>query len=413
MQVPNDRGTGYQVTLTALLSLNFGFVLFDRNALSFLMPFVQPDLALNNTQVGVLSSGLSLTWALAAFGIGALADRFGSRKRLLILATLAFSLCSFGSGLASSFALMLGARLLMGAAEGGIMPISQSLIATEVSARHRGLAMGFAQGFGSSLLGSFVAPVMLVAFATAFGWRSAFFLAGAPGLVMALLMAWLIRDSVQPRAEARVAPASSGGLRHVLSERNVILCALLGVLLVSYLVVCWTFMPLYLTQVRKYDPATMGWLMGALGISATLASTAIPALSDRIGRRPVTILMPLIAIILPLGALYYTGSPWGLASIFFVGWGVTGVFPLFMATIPSESVGTRHIGTALGICMGASEILGGVLSPSIAGYAADRVGLQAALWMMLGLAVVAGVVAFGLRETAPSVAKLVVAKEPT
>jgi ACS family hexuronate transporter-like MFS transporter len=193
----------------------------------------------------------------------------------------------------------------------------------------------------------------------------------------------------------------------------VILCALLGVLLVSYLVVCWTFMPLYLTQVRKYDPATMGWLMGALGISATLASTAIPALSDRIGRRPVTILMPLIAVILPLGALYYSGSPWGLASIFFVGWGVTGVFPLFMATIPSESVGTRHIGTALGICMGASEILGGVLSPSIAGYAADRVGLQAALWMMLGLAVVAGVVAFGLRETAPSVAKLVVAKEPT
>ncbi len=47
------------------------------------------------------------------------------------------------------------------------MPISQSLIAAEVDPRHRGSAMGVAQGLGSSLLGSFVAPVMLVAFAEA------------------------------------------------------------------------------------------------------------------------------------------------------------------------------------------------------------------------------------------------------
>ena len=190
-------------------------------------------------------------------------------------------------------------------------------------------------------------------------------------------------------------------MRAVLAERNVILCALLGILLVSYLVVCWAFMPLYLTQVRKYDPAVMAWLMGTLGISATVASFAIPALSDRIGRRPVTIAMPLLAIILPLAALYYSGSTWALASIFFVGWAVTGVFPLFMATIPSESVGARHMATALGVCMGTGEVLGGVLSPFIAGYTADRVGLQAPLWMMFGLALVAGVVASGLRETAP------------
>jgi predicted MFS family arabinose efflux permease len=408
------RSVGYQVALTALLSLNFGIVLFDRNALSFLMPFIQPDLGLNNTQVGVLASALSLTWAVAAFGIGVVADRFGSRKQLLVLATLAFSVCSFGSGLAVSFATMLGARLLMGVAEGGIMPISQSLIATEVDARHRGLAMGVTQGFGSSLLGSFVAPVALVGFATAFGWREAFFLAGAPGILMALLMVWVVRAptrAVVPSSEplnrraARNAPAGAARqpLLSVLQDRNIMLCAVLGILLVSYLVVCWAFMPLFLTQVRKYDPETMGWLMGTLGISATIASSAIPALSDRIGRRSVTIAMPLIAIVLPLAALYYTGSTWGLAAIFFCGWTVTGVFPLFMATIPSESVDARHMASALGVCMGAGEIVGGVLSPSIAGYLADLVGLQAPLWMMFGLALAAGIVALGLRETAPRV----------
>ncbi|MBA4356058.1 MAG: MFS transporter, partial [Novosphingobium sp.] len=61
----NRRGGGYQVWVTALLSLNFGILFFDRNALNFLMPFVQPDLQLSNTQVGMFSSALSLTWAIS------------------------------------------------------------------------------------------------------------------------------------------------------------------------------------------------------------------------------------------------------------------------------------------------------------------------------------------------------------
>src|SRR6185295_9226275 len=118
------------------------------------------------------------------------------------LATLAFSACSFLSGLAASFAVLLGARLLMGAAEGGIMPISQAMIASEVRPERRGLAMGVTQNFGSNLLGSFVAPVLLVAFATAFSWRHAFFLAGIPGVVAALLMWRFVRDPARPPAAA-------------------------------------------------------------------------------------------------------------------------------------------------------------------------------------------------------------------
>jgi ACS family hexuronate transporter-like MFS transporter len=394
---------GYQVMLAALLSINFGIVFFDRNASNFLMPLIQPDLHLNNTQVGVLAAALSLTWAIAAFGIGLVSDKTGSRKGLLVLATLAFCCCSFLTGLASSFIMMLGARLLMGAAEGGIMPISHSMIATEVEPRHRGLAMGVTQNFGSNLLGSFVAPVLLVAFAGLYGWRHAFFLAGAPGLVTALLIWRFVKEAPVVPPAATSSAREKGSLRGALAERNVVICAVMGVLLVSYLVLCWAFMPLYLTQVRGYDPDTMSWLIGTLGISATIGAFAISALSDRLGRRPLLIIMPLIAVILPLGALYYEGSVWGMVAIFFVGWGVNGIFPLFMGTVPSESVSPRHMATALGICMGTGEILGGVLAPSLAGYIADRVGLQAPLWMMLGVTVAAALLAFGLRETAPRV----------
>ncbi len=395
--------SAYQVMLVALLSLNFGIVFFDRNALNFLMPFVQPELGLSNTQVGVLASALSLTWACAAFGIGLVSDRTGSRKGLLILATLAFSACSFLSGLAGSFLAMLGARLLMGAAEGGIMPISQAMIAAEVTPERRGLAMGVTQNFGSNLLGSFVAPVLLVAFATAYGWRNAFFLAGIPGIVAALLMWRVVREPEAPPAPPPGEAASAMTWREAFAERNVLICAVMGVLLVSYLVVCWAFMPLFLTRVRGYDAQTMGWLMGTLGISATVGAFLISGLSDRIGRRPLMIAMPLIGMILPLGAMYFDGSVWVLAAIFFVGWGLNGIFPLFMATVPSESVDRRHIATVLGVCMGTGEIVGGVLSPSIAGYAADLAGLAAPLWIMLGLAVAAGLLALGLRETAPRI----------
>ena len=237
------RTAGYQWRLTALLSLSFGFVLFDRNALSFLMPFVQPELRLSNTQVGLLSGGLSLTWAIAAFGIGSVAGRFGSRKQWLIASTVLFALCSFGSGVAASFRAMLGTRLLMGAAEGGFMPLSQALIATQVDSRRRGLAMGIAQGFGSSLMGSFVAPVVLVGFATAYGWRPAFFLAGVPALLTAVLMIPMIHDAPPQPRPAVARAAAAGGLRAALLDANIVRCAILSVCFVAYLVVTWSFMP--------------------------------------------------------------------------------------------------------------------------------------------------------------------------
>jgi len=392
------RSTRYQFILVALLSLNFGIVFFDRNAVSFLMPFIQPELGLSNTQVGIIGSGLSFTWALAAFGIGKLSDALGNRKLLLIMATVAFSLCSFLSGLASSFALLLGARLLMGAAEGGIAPISHAMVVVEVSPERRGLAQGLMQNFGSNLLGSFVAPVLLVAFATAFGWREAFFLAGVPGLVCAIAM-WFMLDEPPAPPKSDVEKVS---MLEMLGNRNVLLSAVLCVLLVAYLVVCWVFMPLYLTQARGLAPESMGWLMGTLGISATVGSFVVSGLSDKIGRRPVIIMMPLLGVLLPLGALYFDGSLWILAVLFFFGWAFNGTLPLLMATVPSESVDPRLVATAMGLCMGGGEILGGVLAPFLAGVLADAFGLDAPLWLMFGLTVVAGLLAFGLKETAPS-----------
>jgi predicted MFS family arabinose efflux permease len=394
----------YQIVMVALLSFNFGILFFDRNALNFLMPFVVPELHLSNTQVGLTASALSFTWAIAGFLLGAASDRSGRRKVYLVTATCAFSVCSCVSGLATTFFVLLASRLLMGVAEGGVLPISQSMTAASVSAERRGLAMGVMQNFGSNLFGSFVAPVVLVAFATAFGWHRAFFIAGVPGLLSAFLLWWFIREPVAvapgPAATASAAHPRAG-MGEIFAHRNMILCAIIAVLLVAYLVVCWAFMPLFLTQVRGFSPGKMGWLMGTLGISSALGSFVVPGLSDWVGRKPVMVLVPLLGAILPLGALYYSGSAWVLAAIFFFGWALNGVFPLFMGTIPSETVNPRHVATALGVVMGTGEVLGGALSPAIAGWAADIAGLAAPLWIMFCLCILAGLLALGLEETAP------------
>ena len=392
----------YQFLLVFLLSLNFGIVFFDRQALNALMPFVEPELGLSQTQIGLLAGGLSFSWAIAAFFVGKLSDSLGKRKLLLILATIAFSLCSFLSGLATSFLFLFAARLLMGAAEGGVMPISHAMVASEVDPARRGLAQGVAQNLGSNLLGSFLAPVVLVAFATTFSWREAFYLAALPGLLSAALIWFMLREP-EPAAHHEETAEDSMSILDALKVRNMWICVVVGMFMVGHFVTTWAFMPLYLTEVKGLDPTTMSWVMGALGIAAAIYSFTIAGLSDVIGRKPVMVVLPLLSVLGPLGAMYVEGSAFMLAAVFFVGWAVNGVFPIFMATIPSETFAQRHHATVLGLAMGSCEVLGGVFGPPIGGLLNDAFGMQAFLWMLMGLGLVSGIVALGLKETAPAV----------
>lgn len=394
----------YQFLLVFLLSLNFGIVFFDRQAINALMPFIEPELGLSGTEIGLLASGLSFSWAIAAFFVGKLSDSLGKRKLLLILATVAFSLCSFLSGVATSFLFLFGARLLMGAAEGGVMPISHAMVASEVDPARRGLAQGVAQNLGSNLLGSFLAPVVLVAFATAFSWREAFYLAAAPGLLSAALIWFMLREPEPAPVHAEHA-ADSMSIMEALKVRNMWICVVVGVLMVGHFVITWAFMPIFLVQGKGLDPSTMSWVMGALGIAAAIYSIVISGLSDIIGRKPVMVALPFLSVVGPLGALYFEGSSVALAAIFFVGWAVNGIFPIFMATIPSETFAQRHHATVLGLAMGSCEVLGGVFGPTIAGALNDAFGLSTFLWLLIALALVSGFVAMGLRETAPAVLK--------
>jgi len=146
----------------------------------------------------------------------------------------------------------------------------------------------------------------------------------------------------------------------------------------------------------------MSQLMSVLGISAAAFSFVVPRLSDRYGRRPVIVLFCLVGALVPLAALYFQGSTLLLGLLIFLGWSASGTMPLLMATIPAETLPLRYLASATGLVVGLGEIIGGVSAPTLAGRAADLYGLQAPLYIQAGCAILAGVVALGLKETAPA-----------
>ena len=399
-----NRILSYENLVVVLMGSAFGFVFFDRLALNFLAPFLVPELHLNNTQLGLLSAGLALTWAIAGYAVGTLSDYFQNRKTLLVCAIVIFSMCSVGSGLANSFLTLLAARLVMGFAEGPVLPIAQSIMAAESSEHRRGFNMGVLQNFFSALLSNFAAPLLLVAIAQIYGWRSAFYIASVPGFVVAALIVLFIREP-----SSGVAPMSNASARNtiplstMLKHRNIWVCAIVSCLMVSWLLIQITFLPIYLVQVRGLSPSAMSVALAATGLATAAASIIVPALSDRFGRRPILVLSGFVGVIAPVTTVMFDG-PLPLMVLFMgVGYLAIGGFSLFMATVPSETIPPTHVATALGFIMGVGELAGGFAGPALAGIASDVFGPSSAMWIAATLCVCAGLLCLMLDETAPRV----------
>jgi MFS family permease len=188
----------------------------------------------------------------------------------------------------------------------------------------------------------------------------------------------------------------------MLSYRNMALCLFISTCMVSWMVLGWTFLPFFYLNGRGYSSGEMSILMSVLGISAMVSAFIVPGLSDRFGRKPVMILFALLGVLVPLAAYYYQGPLFGLCLLIFVGWSASGIFPLYMATIPAETLPAGNVAAAAGLVVGFGEILGGVGSPVLAGWAADLHGPAAPLVIQGGLALVATALALWIKETAPA-----------
>jgi len=383
----------YERRLVAALAVTGGIAALDTQAVFYIMPFISPELHLNNSEIGLIGSSVVIGWSIAALVVSWISDKMGRRKPFVVGAFIAFTVLSGLSALARSFLQLLAARFLVGLAEGPVIPMSHSLVMAASAPERRGLNMGIVQLLGAQLVGSLAAPIILVWLAGHAGWRAAFLIAAVPGLISALLLWAVIREPRLSAEAAREAP-NALGLRHVLGNRNVRVCIAVSTCCVAWYFLLLSFLPLWLTHNEGLSSGTMSVILSLVGAAGVVGSVVVPGLSDRIGRKLAITTFCCLGVLAPLAALNFGHTPVLLGVVFFTGALMVGSFPIFMGTLPQESVSPADGASATAMVLCISQILGGVAGPVVGGMLADRISPEAPFVLAGCLAV--GAVLFSL-----------------
>lgn len=392
--------TSYEWKAVTLLSLGFGLVGLDRWIIAPLFPFMMKDLHLGYQALGNLIAVLGLCWGVSAIITGAASDRIGRRK-ILIPAILLFSLLSGLSGLATGLLSLLLIRSVMGVTEGSFCPASVAATADASQPRRRGLNQGlqlstfalFGLGFGPIVATQLLSVVP--------SWRWVFVLVAIPGLVIAALLYWVIREP-----EHVTQPKSPSGEHHqwstLIRSRNVLLAMLALLCAMTGVFVLGAMMPNYLVDYLHLAPQQMGFVMSAIGFGGFLGQFGVAGLSDLLGRKIVAILSFAGAWLLLLAFIATGANPFRLfVLLFLLAFCCFGLLALFTGPVATEAVPVKLISSSVGIVSGTGEIFGGGVAPSLAGYIAAHFGIQDTLRLALAGLTAGILVCLFLKETAP------------
>jgi len=364
--------------MVGLMALVFGCLFFDRLALNFLMPYIAKDLLLSDTQIGLLAGSLSLAWAFSSYFTVAWAEVKNRKKMVFLVAVITFSLCSFGSGIALSFATLFLARFIMGFSEGAVIPLAQNFVERESSPNRLGLNAGILQGVGSALFGSILAPIILVAIAESMGWRKAFFVAGIPGLILAIIAWRYIKKSTAESTEKKA--DASINFAELFQYNNIKWGIPLACCAFGWWFATLPFLSKYFIEVQGMTPDEMGKTMGLLGLSGLVGSIIVPGLSDKYGRKPIMYIFISLGILYPFAVYFLKGNILQL-PLMFISYFAMGCIAMVAAVIPSEAVPIHLRAKAMGLVMGVGEIVGGVLIPGVSGVLSDNINPSAFLWV--------------------------------
>ncbi|QXJ20970.1 MFS transporter [Actinomadura graeca] len=394
-----DTGADRQNTLVLIMFFAAGIVFLDRFGITFLFPQIGGDLHLNHSQLGSLVSVTAVAWAISSLIFSVLSDRFGGRTKWMIVGSLVLFSSAVGLiGLAPNYGTMLLLRAVIGFCEGPALPLIQGAVARASSPGRRGRNMGVVIA-GTLLIGSALAPGIMIGLASALGWRLAFPLVAIPGIVVAVLVAVLMREDGSSGADAPRVKARD--FRLVLANRNVPLALVGTTVCIGANIGFGTFAPTYLSE-EGISRGTATLVLTVYGCIIALGSVITPAVSDRVGRKPALFAAAVCSGLVPVFFVLFAHSvPLLLASLL-VGLMAGGSLTLVTYVIPGESVPRELMATAFALQIAVGETIGGALGPQLGGAIADATGSLSNALLLYGAApVLLAVVALLIRETAP------------
>ena len=288
-----------------LLLLSGAFVLdhMDRHILSITLDQIGREFALTDLQLGALSGlAFAVVFTLLGFPV-ALITRPGRRKAIAICALSAWSAMTVAMAAAGSYAHLLLARMGVAVGEAGYTPAAHSMVADQFPENRR--AGAFAVFSAGSNLGLFLAFLVGGLVAASYGWRTAFLVAGAPGLLLAVVLWATLREPSPPPESAANGAAGDGApsfrrvWRMLSSERSALL-VLTGAVLtatVNYGGIVWTATFLIREHGLRVDQAGL-FLAVSAGLCGGVMNFLSGHVADRLGARDPSWRLRLVGLIL-------------------------------------------------------------------------------------------------------------------
>jgi MFS transporter, ACS family, hexuronate transporter len=387
-------------TVTAAVVGAVVVVFLDKALLGLVANPVRQELGLSSTAFGALGSASNVLQVLACLGLGMLANRVSPRLLLLVSGVL-WAAGQAPALLATTAVALVASRLVVGAAEGPVVPLLHTVAYSWFPNERRGLPASLITS-GSALAKVALLPVLTLVI-VAFGWRSGFLTVGVLALVWTVV--WYAVGRMGPFATeaAPVAAASPARWTRRLRSRTFLVAAFAYFAQGALAAVVFTWLPSYFENGLGFTATASGLLYALPSAMGIVALLGIGSLGDRMLRRGATSRtvrgtvggLVLAASGALLCVLPWVSSPVVAIAVLVVGYGFsvtvnTVALPMVAEIAPAEKrAGALAVLIAAGSCAG-------IVSPLVTGMILDATssptaGYTTAFLLCGGLLAVAGV----------------------
>lgn len=406
-------GAGYRWYVIAVLAAVYAFNTMDRNLLSILQEPIRQELHLSDAQLGSLTGlAFAVFYATLALPIARLADR---SNRVVVAATAlaTWSLMTAACGAASGFVSLLILRMGVGVGEAGGYPPSASILSDYFARDRRATALAIF-GVGAPIGGA-LGLLLGGGINQIYGWRTAFFVVGALGLVFAPIVLLTVREPRRGAAESAhdaglaETPVTFAEVVRVIFRLKSYRLLLLGNCLhgfVLYSVASWN--PPFYARVFHLSTGEIALRLGVLaGVCGALGTLLGGNAADWLGRRNerwhawVVGFAALALVPATLGqylvqdagvSLALAAAPYFLFNVFVgptIAMSQSLVLPNMRATTAAVTLMTYNI-----IGLGLGPFLTGVISDRYNAAGAGAESVRYALVTVVGLELVAATIYF-------------------
>jgi len=370
--------------IAILVSVAIAISYLDRQTLPVAVSAIARDIPLSNQRFSALQSAFLLSYALMYLGGGKLVDALGTRIGFAVIMTF-WSLANASHALATSFAMLMGSRFLLGMGEGGGFPAATRAVAEWFPTKERATAMGIINA--GTAVGAVIAPPLIALLLAYSGWRWIFVVTGGFGL---LWTGWWISSYFSPEnhPESSVREQSALASQSSLVTPTIHWIDLLGIReswgLISakflsdaawYFYLFW--LPKYLYDARGFDVKAIGtfaWIpYAAAGVGCLLGGWFSSYLIRRqfslnVARK---LALGLSAVVMP-SILLVPRLPvaWALAIFSLAYFGQLSWSTLVMV-LPTDLFPANVVGSVAGL-VGFGGAMGGIAFGQLVGYLLDH-----------------------------------------